>query len=91
MANLTIAVDDDVLHRARIRAAEQGTSVNAVLRTELIRYADSTVNDGIDGFLEMARSRTQPGTGSGSQGRRWNRADLYAERLERYGPDRPGD
>ena len=45
MANLTIAVDDDVLRRARVRAAEQGTSVNAVLREELVRYADPAGSD----------------------------------------------
>jgi plasmid stability protein len=37
--NLTIAVDDEVLRRARIRALEQGTSVNAVLREFLESYA----------------------------------------------------
>ena len=37
--NLTITVDDDVLRRARIRALEQGTSVNAVLREFLESYA----------------------------------------------------
>ena len=31
MANLTISVDEDVLKRARIRASEENTSVNAVL------------------------------------------------------------
>lgn len=35
MANLTIAVDDEVLLRARKRALDQGTSVNAVLREHL--------------------------------------------------------
>ena len=39
MANLTLAVDDDLLRRARVRAAEQGTSVNAVVRDLLIAYA----------------------------------------------------
>ena len=32
MANLTLAIDEDLLRRARVRAAEQGTSVNAVVR-----------------------------------------------------------
>ena len=41
MANLTIAVDDDVLRRARIRALEAGTSVNALLRS----YLESFVGD----------------------------------------------
>ena len=39
MANLTLAVDDDLLRRARVRAAEQGTSVNAVVRDVLPAYA----------------------------------------------------
>ena len=39
MANLTLAIDDDLLHRARVRAAEQGTSVNAVVRDLLAAYS----------------------------------------------------
>ena len=39
MANLTLAIDDDLLHRARVRAAEQGTSVNAVVRDLLVAYS----------------------------------------------------
>ncbi|MEE2768654.1 MAG: hypothetical protein VX833_05520 [Actinomycetota bacterium] len=39
MANLTLALDDDLLRRARVRAAEQGTSVNAVVRDLLGGYA----------------------------------------------------
>jgi len=38
MANLTIAVDDDLLRRARMRALEAGTSVNALLRSYLASY-----------------------------------------------------
>ena len=39
MANLTIVVNDSVLKRARLRAMEQGTSVNSVLRDYLEAYA----------------------------------------------------
>ena len=39
MANLTISIDDDLLRRARVRAAELGTSVNAVLRDYLLSWA----------------------------------------------------
>lgn len=38
--NLTITVDSDVLKRARVRAIEEDTSVNAVLREHLATYAD---------------------------------------------------
>ena len=39
MANLTITIDDDLLRKARIRALEQGTSVNAILRDYLTAFA----------------------------------------------------
>ncbi|HAQ22076.1 MAG TPA: hypothetical protein DGF10_04755 [Acidimicrobiaceae bacterium] len=39
MANLTLAVDDDLLRRARIRAAEEGTSVNALVRELLTSFS----------------------------------------------------
>ncbi|HJL82279.1 MAG TPA: hypothetical protein QGF43_00045 [Acidimicrobiales bacterium] len=39
MANLTLSVDDDLLARARVRAAEQGTSVNAVVRDLITGFA----------------------------------------------------
>ena len=39
MANLTLAIDEDLLRRARVRAAGQGTSVNAVVRDLLGGYA----------------------------------------------------
>ncbi len=39
MANLTLAIDEDLLRRARVRAADQGTSVNAVVRELLAGYA----------------------------------------------------
>lgn len=39
MANLTITVDEEVLLKARRRALDHGTSVNAVLRQYLESYA----------------------------------------------------
>lgn len=39
MANLTITVDAQTLKRARIRALEEDTSVNALLRDYLEEYA----------------------------------------------------
>jgi hypothetical protein len=40
--NLTITVDDDILKRARLRALQEDTSVNAVLRSFLEAYANAT-------------------------------------------------
>ena len=39
MANLTLKIDEDLLRRARIRALERATSVNAVVREFLEGYA----------------------------------------------------
>jgi predicted nucleic acid-binding protein len=42
VANLTITVDEETLKKARIRALERGTSVNAVLAEYLRAFAGET-------------------------------------------------
>jgi hypothetical protein len=44
MANLSIAVDDGTLKKARLRALEGGTPVNAILRKYLEVYAAGDVS-----------------------------------------------
>ena len=39
MKNITVSVPDDVYRRARIRAAEKGTSVSALVRDQLEKIA----------------------------------------------------
>lgn len=39
MKNITVSIDDVVHQRARIKAAEQGTSVSAAVRAFLIRWS----------------------------------------------------
>jgi plasmid stability protein len=75
MTNLTLTIDDDLLKRARIRALEQDTSVNALVRDYLEGLADQArPQDGIRAILELSeRSRS----GSGPQGRTWTRDELY--------------
>jgi plasmid stability protein len=60
MANLTITIDDDLLRRARIRALEQGTSVNALLRDYLVALAgaDDVHRRALDDLLELASQAT---------------------------------
>jgi plasmid stability protein len=75
MANLTVTVDDQVLKRARIRALENGTSVNAVVTDYLRRYAGvGGTQAGLAGFVDLARKSE---AGSGPEGRTWRREDLY--------------
>ena len=81
--NLTIVVDDEVLRRARIRALEQGTSVNAVLRQFLESYAGAASEaEARDRLAALAR-RSPASSGTG--GRRWTRHELYEQRTARDG------
>lgn len=75
MANLTLTLDDALLRRARIRALELGTSVNAVVREYLTSFADEpAARHGIDAFLDLA---AEAGASSGPDGRRWTRDELH--------------
>lgn len=75
MANLTITVDDVLLKRARIKALEEGTSVNALLREYLEGYAGTQrTMVALAGFADLAE---QSKAGSGIEGRTWSRDDLH--------------
>lgn len=79
MTNLTLSIDEETLKRARIRALEQGTSVNAVVRAFLGSFAGvDDENRALCRFVEIAEGS---GAGSRGQGRSWTREDLYEERL----------
>jgi plasmid stability protein len=75
MTNLTLSIDDDLLKRARIRALERDTSVNALVRDYLEELTGpATQREAIREFLELAaKSRS----GSGPGGRKWTRDELY--------------
>jgi 4-hydroxyphenylpyruvate dioxygenase-like putative hemolysin len=72
IVDLTLTVDDAVLQRARQRALEEGTSVNAQVRTFLQRYAGA--GSGFEGFLALTAGL---GARSGPQGRSWTREQLH--------------
>jgi hypothetical protein len=76
MTNLTITVDEQTLKRARMRALEEGTSVNAVLREYLESYAGVSreQREALQRILESSREST---SGSGLGGRTWTREELY--------------
>ena len=55
MANLTLAIDDDLLRAARIKAVQEGTSVNEICREAIARYTQPAQRDG-DDFLAQLRA-----------------------------------
>ena len=75
MANLTVTIDDELLHRARQRALRQGTSVNALIREYLTSFADTArIDEARDNLVSLSR-RTHAGSGHG--GRQWTRDELH--------------
>ena len=82
MANLTITVDEAVLKRARIKALEQGTSVNAVLSRYLEVYAQGMAAQqrALESLEAIVKEDEQQGgaeRASRRGGRTWRRDDLY--------------
>lgn len=78
MANLTLSLDDRVLRRARIRALEQGTSVNALVKDYVERLAgDDPAQKALDEVLAMARAL--PPAENPTPGRTWTREELYED------------
>ncbi|MBS0155801.1 MAG: hypothetical protein JSS38_14490 [Nitrospira sp.] len=74
MANLTIVIEEGTLKRARMRALEEGTSVNAVVRDYLADYAGMNAKKerAINDLLRLSqRAKTKRGN------RRWVREDLH--------------
>lgn len=75
--NLTIAVDDDLLERARELARRRGVSLQELLREQLRTLTGE--RSGADVAAElMELMETHPGR---SGGRRWRREDAYEGRL----------
>ena len=75
MANLTVTISDEVILRARARALDHGTSVNALVAEYLERYAGpDPAAAALTDFLELAAAAT---AGSGEDGRTWTRDKLY--------------
>lgn len=79
MANLTLTIDDRLLKRARMRALEDGTSVNAVVREFLARYVGE--QPGAAGLRDFVAAARTSSAGSGPAGRSWRRDEVYADRV----------
>lgn len=83
MANLTLTIEEDLLLRARMRALQQGVSVNSLVRDWLERYAtDDGQRSATEEIIAIAR---RSHASSGDSGRTWTRNDVYEERLDGYG------
>ncbi len=79
--NLTVQLDEHTIHKARVLAAERGTSISGLVA----RQIDELVAEreryqrAHESALQMMREAKDRG------GRNWTREDLYAERIDRFG------
>lgn len=75
MANLTISIEDEVLKKARMRALEEGTSVNALLRDYLERFTAVNVArlSAAERVLDVSAK-----AGSRRGASRWTREDVHS-------------
>lgn len=86
--NLTVSVDEDDVERARAVARQQGTSLNELVRTYIRALAGRT-----DGPMIAEALRRQwevnAQSSAGSGGWKFNREEIYEERLDRYPERKP--
>jgi hypothetical protein len=94
VANVTIAIDDDLLRAARVKAVQQGTSVNEVCRQAIEAFArsDETAQQlaqGLLGALDKARAEAARRASAKPKGEPWPGRDaLYDDVMadRRLGP-----
>lgn len=87
MANLTITVDEETVKRARMRALEEGTSVNAVLREYLEDYA-GVRRERREAWRKIRELASKSGVGSGGESLP-KREELYDRPIMRNRPGGP--
>ena len=83
MGSLTLNIDEELLRRARIRALEQGTSVNALVRGWLERYANDDLQRVVS--AEIVELLARSGANAGPDPWKWNREDVYEDRVDHHG------
>jgi hypothetical protein len=81
MRNITLAIDEELLKRARALAAERHTTLNALVRSLLAHEVEQ--NDRIALARRGMRELMERSTLDMGPDYRWNRDDAYAEREDR--------
>jgi hypothetical protein len=82
--NLTLAVDEATVEAARQVARQQGTSLNALIREYIEHLAGQASGEQL--LAELQALWDEPGDSGGNY--KFNRDEVYAERITRYRPGR---
>jgi hypothetical protein len=86
--NLTLAVDEQLVERARAVARQQGTSLNALIREYIEKLAGKSSGAEIAAMLRDHWKNDPPGRSR--PGWRFDRGEIYDERA-RYGKKRDAE
>ena len=78
--NLTLSIDDQLLEKTRKRAAKMGTTVNQMVRDYFKTFVGE---DNLE--ADIALFRQTSGLGKPDPDYRFNREEIYEERLANYG------
>lgn len=87
MKNITLKIDDETYQKARVRAAEEGTSLSAMVREFLIaleqKNADRTRSESarVDRLLKLYEEADAVTPGQKAAAWTFNRNECYEERL----------
>jgi hypothetical protein len=82
--NITLAVEETTVERAREVARQQGTSLNALIREYIELLANQSTGDELlKEFEEMWAEIDRLGSGS-RRAYKFDRDEIYEERLGRY-------
>lgn len=84
MKNITLKIDDETYRKARIRAAQEGTSVSAMVKEFLAKQADEEgerENRRIAALDELYRIADERGQARTKPLKPLTRDEIYAERL----------
>jgi hypothetical protein len=80
MSNLTVVIDDELLRAARIKALQQGTSVNEICREAIARFAAPAETH--DDFMAQLRAvANKIGRAKGAQPAWSSRDAMYEEAM----------
>ena len=82
--NLTLAVDERTVERAREVERQQGTSLNALIREYIEVLANQSTGDELLNEFQELWAEIDRSPGGSSRGYKFDREQLYEERLGRY-------
>ena len=83
LVNLTLAVDERTIERAREIAHQQGTSLNALIREYIELLAHQATGDELLMEFQEMWADIDRSPGGSSRGYKFDREELYEERLDR--------